>query len=174
MDATDLPWKFTETVKAAKKEQTQWKEERFFAQPPPPPFFHAEMEERGIKTMVSGNIAFRGRFQSWLQNEDRYSNRAPPQRLMDRSCKGEHCSTCAKCVRCRLGLCLGFGGCSKCIHCTKCVARWKRWSLGSLSATFHGRQKLKTSKKLPASELAEDVPRNPVPLVRTRSTENSA
>ena len=38
------------------EEQTRWKEERFVTQPPPP-FFHAEMEQRGIKTMVSGNIA---------------------------------------------------------------------------------------------------------------------
>ena len=94
----------------------------------PPSFFQEEMDWRGIKTRVAGNIAFCGSFQSWLQNEYRYSNRAPPQRWMDRSCKGENCSTCANCVRCRLVLCLGgrwekdFEGCSKCTHCNKCVA----------------------------------------------------
>ena len=77
---------------------------------------------------VAGNIAFRGRFQSWLQDEYRFSNRAPPQYWIDRACKRENCSTCAKCPRCRVGLCVGgrwekeFEGCSKCTHCNKCVA----------------------------------------------------
>ena len=93
-------------IKTAKVEQMKWKEERLLAQPPPPPLFQEEMDLRGIKTKVAGNIAFRGRFQSWLQDEYRYSNRAPPQRWMDRSCKGENCSTCAKCPRCRFGLCM--------------------------------------------------------------------
>ena len=92
MDATDPQKKLTEMVKTAKEKQTRWKEERSVAQPPPP-FFHAGMGQRGIKTTVSGNVAFRGRFQSWLQDEYRYSTRAPPQRVMDRSFKGENCST---------------------------------------------------------------------------------
>ena len=60
MDATDLQKKLTEMVKTAKEEQIRWKEERFNAPLPPPPFFYAEMEQRGIKTTVSGNVAFRG------------------------------------------------------------------------------------------------------------------
>ena len=68
IDVTDLQKKLANMVKTAKVEQMKWKEERFLAQPPPPPFFQAEMDLRGIKTRVAGNIAFRGRFQSWLQD----------------------------------------------------------------------------------------------------------
>ena len=107
-------------------------------------------------SMVSA--AFRGRFQSWLQ--------------MDRSCKGENCSTCAKCVRCRRGLCFGgrwekdFGGCSKCIHCTKCVASgndedWEAFqSHARIVEDIPRAPEIEGIEELPAPELAEDVPRN--------------
>ena len=184
MDATDLQKKLTEMVKTAKAEQTRWKEERSVAQPPPPPFFHAEMEQRGIKTTVSGNVAFRGRFQSLLQDEYRYSTRAPPQQLMDRSCKGENCSTCAKCVRC-LGSCLGgrwekdFGRCSRCIHCTKCVASgndedWETFQSRALTVEDIPRaREIEDIKELPAPELTQHQPRNQCPwcgLALQRST----
>ena len=107
MDAAERQKKLANMVKKAKVEQGKWKEERSSAQPPPRPFFQEEMDSRGIKMRVAGNIAFRGRFQSWLQDEYRYSNRAPPQYWIDRACKGENCSTCAKCPRCRIGLCMG-------------------------------------------------------------------
>ena len=107
MDAAELQKKLANMVKKVKDEQAKWKEEKLSAQQPPPPFFQEEMDSRGIKTKVAGNIAFRGRFQSWLHDEYRHSNRAPPQHWVDRTCKGEHCSTCAKCPRCRVGVCMG-------------------------------------------------------------------
>ena len=124
---------------------------------------------RKIKTTVSGNVAFPCRFQSWLQDEYRCS-RAPPQRLMDRSCKGENCSTCAKYVRCRLGLCFGgrwekdFGGYSKCIQCTKCLASGNDEDMETFQShartvkTFHEHQKLEASKncRRPDSVLGAD------------------
>ena len=68
IDATELQKKLANMVKRVKDEQVNWKEERSSAQLPPPPFFQEEMNSRGIKTRVAGNIAFRGRFQSWLQD----------------------------------------------------------------------------------------------------------
>ena len=79
MDAAELQKKLANMVKKVKDEQAKWKEEKLSAQQPPPPFFQEEMDSRGIKTKVAGNIAFRGRFQSWLHDEYRNSNRAPPQ-----------------------------------------------------------------------------------------------
>ena len=124
---------------------------------------------------VAGNIAFRGRFQSWLQDEYRYSNRAPPQYWIDRACKGENCSTCAKCPRCRIGLCMGgrwekdFEGCSKCIHCNKCVASgndedWKVFQAhAQLCNNTPRAPEVENIKELPAAELAEALPKNQCP-----------
>ena len=69
---------------------------------------------------------------------------------MDRTCKGQNCSTCSKCVRCKLGLCMGgrcekeFGGCSKYIHCARCVASWsdEDWEIFQL----HGLRNSETIK----------------------------
>ena len=77
-----------------------------------------------------GVNSFRGKVEDWLQDENRCCDRPPPQHSMDRTCEGDTCSTCSKCVRCKLGLCTGrrwekdFGGCRKCIHCVRCVACW--------------------------------------------------
>ena len=154
----------------------KWKEERLLAQPPPLPFFfQEEMDLRGIKTRVAGSIAFRGRFRSWLQDEYRCSNRAPPQGWMDRSCNGENCSTCAKCPRCRIGLCVGrrwekdFEGCSKCINCTKCVASGNDedseifQTPAQTSENIHRALEVEGIKELPAAELAEGFPRKQCP-----------
>ena len=172
-------------VKRPKIEQMKSKEERLLAQPPPPPFFQEEMDSRGIKTRVAGNITFRGRFQSWLQNEYCNSNRAPPQNWKDRACKRENCSTCAKCPRCRMGLCLGgrwekdFEGCSKCIHCNKCVASgndedWEIFQIhAQTSDNIPRAPEVESIKKLPAAELAEGLPRNQCPwcgLIQQGST----
>ena len=138
-------------------------------------FFQEEMDLRGIKTRVAGSIAFRGRFRSWLQDEYRCSNRAPPQGWMDRSCNGENCSTCAKCPRCRIGLCVGrrwekdFEGCSKCINCTKCVASGNDedseifQTPAQTSENIHRALEVEGIKELPAAELAEGFPRKQCP-----------
>ena len=90
---------------------------------------------------------------------------------MDRTCEGDTCSTCSKCVRCKLGLCTGrrwekdFGGCRKCIHCARCVACWcdedseifqlHEQSVADIPKTleFDG------IKELGAQELRDDQPR---------------
>ena len=174
MDVVELQKKFENMVKKVKDEQAKWKEEKFSAQPPPHPFFQEEMDSRGIKMRVAGNIAFRGRFQSWLQDEYRYSNRAPPQHWVDRASKGENCSTCAKCPSCRIGLCMGarwekdFEGCSKYIHCNKCVASgnhedWKKFQAQAQLCNNTPRAPVENIKELPAAELAEGLPKNQCP-----------
>ena len=94
---------------------------------------------------------------------------------MDRSCKGENCSTCAKCPRCRFGLCMEgrwekyFEGCSKCIHCNKCVASGndKDWEIfqphAQRSENIPRAPEVEGIKELPAAELAEGSPRNQCP-----------
>ena len=156
-----------------KDEQVKWKEEReSIHPPPPPPFFQEEMNLRGIKMRVAGNIAFRGRFHSWLRDEYSRSNRAPPQQWVDRACKGENCSTCAKCPRCRIGVCMGgrwekdFEGCSKCIHCNKCVASgndedWKILQThAQLCHNIPRAPEVEIIKELQPAELAEGLPKN--------------
>ena len=132
MDVAERQKKLASMVKKVKDEQVKWKEEKKNElPPPPPPFFQEGMNSRGIKVRVAGNITFRGRFHSWLQEEYIHSNRAPPQLWVDRTCNRENCATCAKCPRCRVGVCMGrrwekdFEGCSKCVHCNKCVASGK-------------------------------------------------
>ena len=109
MDVAELQKKLASMVKRVKDEQVKWKEEKKKSElpPPPPPFFQEEMNSRGIKVRVAGNITFRGRFHSWLQDEYIHSNRAPPQHWVDRACKGQNYATCAKCPRCRIGVCMG-------------------------------------------------------------------
>ena len=149
-------------------------EERSVAPPPPPPFFQEEMDQRRIETTLAGNIAFRGRFRSWLQDEHRHSNRAPPQCLVDRSFKEENCSTlCQMCLVQTLGLCLGWekdsGGWSKCIHCSKCVGsgKYEDWeTFQSHARTVEDiprAPEVEDIKELPALELTEDQPRNQCP-----------
>ena len=66
------------------------------------------MDQRNIKTNIVGAIAFRGKFKDWLQDEYQHGKR---------TYRGQNCNTCSKCVRCRIGFCLGghwerdFGGC---------------------------------------------------------------
>ena len=138
IDAAELQKKLANMVKRVKDEQAKWKEERLSAQSTPPPFFQEEMDSRGNQDEGRGEHQFfRGKFQNWLQDEYRYSNRAPPQHWMDRACKGENCSTCAKCPRCRIGLCMG--------------GRWMKIGnhfkpTHSYATIFLAHQKLKTSR----------------------------
>ena len=185
-DAVELQKNLSLTVKRVKSEQVKWKEEQESIHPhPPPPFFQEEMNLRGIKVRVAGNIAFHGQFQIWLQDEYRHSNRAPPQHWVDRACKGENGSTCAKCPRCRLGVCMGrrwekdFEGCSKCIHCNKCVAsgndeEWKTFQAhAQLCQSIPRAPEVENIKELPAAELAEGLPKNQCPwcgLIQQGST----
>ena len=103
MGAVELQKKLANMAKKAKVEQAKWKEQRASAQPPHP-FYQEEMDSWEIKMSVAGHIAFRGIFPSWLQDEYRYNNRVPLRYWIDWACKGENCSTCAYCPRCRIGL----------------------------------------------------------------------
>ena len=81
-----------------------------------------------VHTLPNGvhSIRFGGTLRK-MQSDERgaerlRSDRTPPQKFMYRTCRGQNCNTCSKCVRCRIGLCPGgrwkrdFGGCRKCIH----------------------------------------------------------
>ena len=168
-DVVELQRKLSIMVKRVKDEQVKWREEKeSIHPPPPPPFFQEEMNLRGIKMRDAGNITFRDKFQSWLQDEYRHSNRAPPQRWVDRTCKGENCA-CAKCPRCRIGVCIGgrwekdFEGCSKCIHCNKCVASgndedWKTIQVHArLCHNIPRALEVENIKELPAAELPRGI-----------------
>ena len=176
-DVVELQRKLSIMVKRVKDEQVKWKEEKeSIHPPPPPPFFQEETNLRGIKMRVAVNIAFRGKFQSWLQDEYRHSNRAPPQHWVDKACKGENSSTCAKCPRCRIGVCMGgrwekyFEGCSKCIHCNKSVASgndedWKTFSSPrTVMSQYPRAPEVENIKELTAAELSEGTKKS-VPLV---------
>ena len=93
--------------------------------------------------------------------------------------------TCAKCPRCRVGVCMGgrwekyFEGCSKCIHCNKCVASgndedWKTFQVhAQLCHNIPRAPEVENIKELPAAELSDGLPKNQCPwcgLIQQGST----